>query len=273
MQTFDIHRFGKTLLWQIADRRKTATGFLAAGFLLPVVGGLLYLFSSYSIDNDAFRIVSNSYAFSVASIFYAFLVVYMLTLGTFIVSNISEKKSRINAFLLPASKLEKFTSRYIFLLIFIPLLAFAGIVIGDLVQMLILKIAIGDAYSVTNCLFNSFGVFRLDASQSAVSFFALWLVHSFMLLLGTVFRRRAWIKSALAAVAIVMVLGIVFAVGAKGILDLLYGSGNYNVVVIDAPWVSALTCLVMFAVTAFNYWVAYSIYARMQAVNNKWYNL
>lgn len=271
MQTFNIHRFGNTLLWQIADSKKTCLNFLAFCFLLSIVGELINFMSPLDFNMMSPLDITKWRSDNVAIFFYAIFLVYLLTFGTLIVSNISDKTRRINAFILPASKLEKFVSRYVFLFIVIPLVAIVGLFIGDLVQMIVLKIVTGDAYSITLCFLNRLGE-MFDSEDTCTAFFLAWFIHSFLLLLGTCFRRHAWIKSALVAVTIAIAIGLVSIVGTKEILDLIYGKHNYNVVLIDSPWVTIIACLVFFALTVFNYWASFRIYARMQAINNKWHN-
>lgn len=271
MQTFNIHRFGNTLLWQIADSKKTCLNFLAFSFLFSIVGELFNFMLQLDFKMMSPLDLRKMQANNVATFFYAIFFVYMLTFGTLIVSNISDKTRRINAFILPASKLEKFVSRYIFLFIIIPLLAIVGLFAGDLVQMLVLKIVTGDAYSITLCFLNRLGE-MFDSENVCTTFFSAWFIHSFLLLLGTCFRRHAWIKSALVAVGIAIVISLVSIVGTKEILDLIYGEHNYNVVLINSPWVTVAICLGFFAVTVFNYLASFRIYTRMQAINNKWYN-
>lgn len=265
MQTFNFNRFFHTLLYQAVSNRKTSLNYIAFGLLFAICGGLMTLATS-------FHSISPGYAQSIASIFFCFFIAYMLTFGTLIVSNITDKKQRINAFILPASKLEKFVSRYAYLLVVVPLLAFTGLLVGDLVQMLVLKIVAGDAYSVIASLFGNAVTDSFHTENEVISFFALWQVHSFLLLLGTCFHRHAWVKSVLVAVAITIAITLAIIVGAKEILDFIYGEGNYTVVLIDEPWVTVATCTGLFAVTAFNYWASFRIYRRMQAINNKWYN-
>lgn len=271
MQTFNIHRFGNTLLWQIADSKKTCLNFLAFSFLFSIVCELINFMLPLDFKMKSPFDLRKWQADNIAVFFYAIFLVYMLTFSTLIMSNISDKTRRINAFILPASKLEKFVSRYIFLFIIIPLVAIVGLFVGDLVQMLVLKIVTGDAYSITLCFLNRLGE-MFDSEDAYTTFFSAWFIHSFLLLLGTCFRRHAWIKSALVAVAITIVIILISIVGTKEILDFIYGEHNYNVVLIDSPWVTIAIYLAFFAVTVFNYLASFRIYTRMQAINNKWHN-
>lgn len=265
MNTFNINRFKNTLIWQIANNKKMAINILAFGFLFAVIGGLAGLASAYP------NAPTESYAITCDDIFSVISVIYLLTLGTFIVSDISDKVGRISNFILPVSKLEKFISRYVYLLIIVPLLALAGLVVGDLIQMLLNIMVLGDAYSLTRDLFKA-GIRLPEVANAYEQFVVLWLIHSIFLLLGTFFRRHAWIKSALLAVSLTIAISLVAFFGTKGILDLIYGEGNYNLLIVDTWWATAIGYIITLAIIVFNYWAAFRIYARMQAVNNKWHN-
>lgn len=268
MNTFNITRFFHTLLWQTAERKKKSFSVVAFGFLFAVIGAFVQFPFGTLISTPL-------YMSGVASVLAVMAVAYMLTCGAFIVANIPDKTSRINTFILPASKLEKFASRYVYLLIAVPLLALVGIITGDLLQMLVYKIAVGDASSLTLSFFNQLStnyLYKGCAETTFVAYALLWLIHSVYLLLGTFFRRRAWIKSNLLLVVLLIVLSLSVAFGTKGVLDFIYGEGNYNIVLVEGLLPTIAECAVMLALTIFNYWAAFRIYARMQVVNNRWYN-
>ncbi len=268
MKTFNITRFYRTLLWQMAERKKKSFSVVAFGFLFAVIGALVqFPFGTL--------IITPLYMSGVASILAVIAVAYALTCGAFIVANIPDKTSRINTFILPASKLEKFASRYAYLLIAVPLLALAGVIVGDLLQMMVYKIAVDDASSLTLSFFSQLSnnyLYKGSTEVTMVAYSSLWLIHSIYLLLGTFFRRRAWIKSNLVLVALIIVLSLSLTFGTKAIFDGIYGEGNYNIVLVEGLWPTIGECAVMLALTVFNYWAAFRIYARMQVVNNRWYN-
>lgn len=269
MQTFNITRFKNTLVWQIANDRKQVLNFLAFGFIFALFPAVLFLFK-IGVPS-----ASPYYVTDVAPVFVGIAAIYLLTCGAVIVSDISDKIKRINSFILPASKLEKFVSRYIYLLVVIPITAFIGLVVGDLVQMLIYQIAVGDSASIVYRLIRSLTVDyprNTGVPDGFQWFLLLWLIHTHFLLFGTFFRRLAWIKSTVLLLIIYIIFSLGFAFGFLGLLDLIYGEGQYKLIFIDSWWVYALKYMSLAALIAFNYWAAFRIYSRMQAVNNKWYN-
>lgn len=277
MQTFNIKRFHHTLVWQIANDRKNLLNFLAFGFIFALFPAVLFMLKVGVPE------ASPAYVTKVAPVFIVMAAAYLQTCGAAIVSNVSDKIKRINNFILPASKMEKFISRYVHLLIVFPLAAFVGLIVGDLVQMLVYQIAAGDSASITIAVFNTIGQSRLHAmavsgnadliASSIQVFLLIWLIHSQYVLCGTFFRRHAWVKTTMLLLIMYIVLSMAFVLGFLGLLNLIYGEGQYELILIDSWWVYAVKYITLAALIAFNYWAAFRIYSRMQAVNNKWYNL
>lgn len=261
METFNISRFNKVMLCQVVNNGKKYAMAAAIGLLAVMVPCVFHLILGDEVP---------SYPETIADVLEAFLIIYLTTCGAFIVTDLKDKNSRISSFLIPASKLEKFVSRYVLLLIALPLAVIIGVVVGDLVQLLLYSLIMGTSSSVMG----NFGhMFSYQLSNNfPVAFIVTWLVHSIYLLLGTVFRRHAWIKSNVSLFAILTALGMIVLLVSKLLLDGLYGEGNYNVLIVDNWWVHTIEYIVILALVAFNYWASFRIYARMQAVNNKWYN-
>ena len=261
MKDFNIHRFNNLMLIHIVSNGKRYAMAAAVGLLAVIVPCIFTLITG----NDP------TYQGSISDALSACLLIYLITCGAFIVSDVKDKNARISSFILPASKLEKFVSRYISLLIVLPLTVIIGIVIGDIAQLLLCSLITGNASSVMLTFLRD-GAWHHLSSEFFAAVVALWLAHSIYLLFGTIFRRHAWIKSGLTIFAALSALAIIFFVAAKFILDGIYGENNYNVVIIDSWWTTAIGYVVSLALIAFNYWASYRIYARMQAVNTKWYN-
>lgn len=262
MNNFNIQRFNNLMLYQITKDGKKYAMAGAVGLLAVMVPCVFHLILG---DSEP------SYTGTIADVLEAFLIIYLITCGALIVTDLKDKNSRISTFLIPASKLEKFVSRYILLLIALPLAVVIGVVVGDLVQMLLYSLIMGTSSSVMGDFGNMFSYQMSNNFPAAL--IVPWLGHSMYLLLGTVFRRHAWIKSNVSLFAILTALGLVVLLASKLLLDSIYGEGNYNVLIVDNWWVTTLEYIVILAIIAFNYWASFRIYARMQAINNKWYNL
>lgn len=249
------------MLCQIVNNGKKYSMAAAVGLLAVMVPCVYHL-----ILGDE----TPTYTETIGDVLEPLLIIYLTTCGAFIVSDMKDKNSRISSFLIPASKLEKFVSRYVLLLIALPLAVIIGVVVGDLVQLLLYTIIMGTSSSVMGNFGHLFS-YQLN-NNFPVAFIVTWLGHSIYLLLGTVFRRHAWIKSNVSLFAILTALGVIVLFVSKLLLDGLYGEGNYNVLIVDNWWVTTIEYIVIFAFIAFNYWASFRIYARMQAINNKWHN-
>lgn len=262
MQSFNTTRFIQTLKWQLADHKKHFYAPLSKGFLATIAPCIfsLIIYKKPLDESTIFNILT------------IFLTIYLTTCGALIVSNISDKNSRINDFLVPASKLEKFTSRYICLLFSTPLSVTIGVMAAYLLQFPICGIITGSLPTVD--LTSVWPNFTWNTTlNTAEKIFLILNIHSQFLLLGTIFRRNAWIKSCLTLIITYTTLSIIVMFGTKSILDAIYGENNYNIVLIGSWWVSALQYTLCIIQISLCYWGAFRIYSRMQAVNNKWHNL
>lgn len=201
---------------------------------------------------------------------------YLSTAGAVFVSNIQHKRQRIAEFMLPASKLEKFLVRYVHLMILIPLAALIGIAVSDVLQMIISQMVIGDSDSILATIFSGQPVVIVIGSgnpQMLDNIIIFLFVNSLFMMVGTIFRRHAWIKSNIAIFTCLIILMIVIAVVMKYSLDFIYGGDNYDIVLLDANGRRAVLYPIALLLAALNYWLSYRIYSRMQITTNSWHNL
>lgn len=274
MNNFQFNRFTNTLRWQLTERRSYLT-FTAAGFIAIAIPTLLVPLLTGTFFGDTYP---EGYAGSVSTLMIIAYGWYMVTCGALIVSDLGNKRSRISAFMLPASRLEKFVARYLILTIGLPLAAGIGYAAGDLLQMAAHQMAFGYCRS-------SVAIFAISLHDMlprlSLSFgdtllaleLMVWFPHSLFLIAGTLFRRHAWVLSNLLMFVMSTLLSTAILWGAKALLNTLSDDGIYSVGIITAPWAITLYMVALAAVIGFNYWVAYRIYSGMQAVNNKWFNL
>ena len=256
MQNFNLTRFINTLRWQLSERKGIYT-FAAIGFLLTIFPTLIFPFISGAFSHDDYELSGSS----------------TVTCGALIVADLGNKRQRIAAFMLPASQLEKFTARYLQLIVALPLAFIAGIVVADLLQMGICQLTLGDSLSVIAQFFSiDKYAGTANAFHSFYGFVSAWYVHSLFLLAGSFFRRHAWILSnILLFFSATLVLGGVAFI-AKELFEAFAASGQYRVGIITTPLTKVLYTVAILLVIAFNYWATFRIYSRLQAVNNKLIN-
>lgn len=269
MQNFNLTRFINTLRWQLSERKGIYT-FAAIGFLLTIFPTLIFPFISGAFSHDDYELSGSSTAMVITATCAGW---YMVTCGALIVADLGNKRQRIAAFMLPASQLEKFTARYLQLIVALPLAFIAGIVVADLLQMGICQLTLGDSLSVIAQFFSiDKYAGTANAFHSFYGFVSAWYVHSLFLLAGSFFRRHAWILSnILLFFSATLVLGGVAFI-AKELFEAFAASGQYRVGIITTPLTKVLYTLAILLVIAFNYWATFRIYSRLQAVNNKLIN-
>jgi hypothetical protein len=107
------NRFLQVLRWQLLLSKRQIITMMLAFFGLLVIPQMIMLI---------LKPVSDS-AFSMTMFSIVFFLVYIVTCGAGIFTNLKTRQQRINDFMLPASNLEKFISRYLVLIIAIPLAA------------------------------------------------------------------------------------------------------------------------------------------------------
>lgn len=272
MKNFNITRFTNVVRWQLAERRGLYT-YAATGFIIIAFATLLLPFLCGAFSEDYYDMSCTSTASTILAVS---LTWYYLACGALIVSDLGDKRKRISAFLLPASRLEKFIARYLHLVIALPLAFIAGFVVGDLLQMGIYQVLFGNSLSA----FAQFAITSVETFPRLSFSFGdtfgglealLWL-HSLFLLIGTFFRRHAWILSNLLVfVAATLLIGSTAFV-AKEMLDTLCGDGIYRVGIITTPLATFFYRLVALLVVIFNYWASFRVFSRMQAITNKTFN-
>ncbi len=274
MQNFNITRFANTLRWQLSER-KHLYRFAAIGFILVFIPTMLGRFIDGTFQSGQY---DSGHAETAASFLTFALIAYYITCGALIVDDLGTKRLRINAFMLPASRLEKFGARYLCLTVILPLAFAVGFVAGDLLQMAVSQAVLGNCRSAFYLcfarIFDTLPRLSCDFGDKVTVFVILfWFPHSLYLLAGTFFRRHAWILSNLLLFFLMSVFGGLCAFMAIKIPELLFDHGIYRIGIVDSSLTATAATLVFLLVIAFNYRTAFRIYSRMQAVNNKMFNI
>ena len=278
METFNIQRFGNvcTLLVML-KKREYFNIFLA----ITLFVALSCIFACNPFSGEAKETLEYAYSFfQVVGSIYVFAVVLIIVNGANIIRDLKTKQQRIDELVLPATNLEKFTARVLASTVLVLILAAAGIVAGDILQMLI------------NMLLHkgTFGSISLYATKQMYSMmetnilaienvahkpirfmFVLTLISSnaFYLLGGMLFRKTAWLKTTLAVIVISIALFSMFV----GYAYVVYGYTNYVVYMPEWMQDSWFNITLLIVQTCACYYFAYRIYCRLQAINTRWLNI
>ena len=278
METFNIQRFGNVCTRLVMLRKREYFNIFLA---ITLFVALSCIFACNPFSGEAKETLEYAYSFfQIVGSIYVFAVVLIIVNGANIIRDLKTKQQRIDELVLPATNLEKFTARVLASTVLVLILAAAGIVAGDILQMLI------------NMLLHkgTFGSISLYATKQMYSMmetnilaienvahkpirfmFVLTLISSnaFYLLGGMLFRKTAWLKTTLAVIVISIALFSMFV----GYAYVVYGYTNYVVYMPEWMQESWFNITLLIVQTCACYYFAYRIYCRLQAINTRWLNI
>ena len=286
-KTFDLHRFGMVLRWDLLTNWKSyfySIAGLAIGIILLSIS-MLYSFphSHFIVEGD----LGNYYEGSMTGFLATILIAFFFVSACNIFSNMKTKLQRESFMMLPANNLEKYAARFLMMSVGSILIMVIATLIADFVQFVlsffmtpgyhasIIGSSLRQIYeAATNTGDNPIcilaGQCKIDAALVGWSF--LIMIYSFTLLGGTFFRKQPIILTAVSGIIIYMIVGYC---GNKledwGAFD-FYTHLNH-----DNPGTSLCFAIfwsvVFLALAAFSLWASYKLFTRMQVICNKWINI
>lgn len=285
-KTFDLHRFGMVLRWDLLTNRKSyfcSIAGLAIGIIMLSIS-TLYTFphSHYIVEGGD---LGNYYEDSMTGLLATILIAFFFVSACNIFSNTKTKLQRENFLMLPANNLEKYAARFLMMSVGSILTMLIATLIADFVQFVFsLFMTPGHHASIIGCFisqiyktatsnpYNPIGIlawqWKIDAALLGWSF--LIMIYSFTLLGGTFFRKQPIILTAVSGIIICMMIGYC---GSK-LEDYFDFFAHLNY---DNPGTSL--CMAIFwsviflALAASSLWASYKIFTRMQVICNKWINI
>ena len=286
-KTFDLHRFGMVLRWDLLTNRKSyfcSIAGLAIGIIMLSIS-MLYTFphSHYIVGGD----LGNYYEDSMTGFLATILIAFFFVSACNIFSNTKTKLQRESFMMLPANNLEKYAARFLMMSVGSILIMVIATLIGDFVQF-VLSFFMTPGYhaSIIGSSLRQIYEAATDAGNDPISILAwqckadaaligwsfLIMIYSFTLLGGTFFRKQPIILTAVSGIIIFMIIGYC---GSKleewGAFD-FYTHLNY-----DNPGTSLCIAIfwsvVFLALAAVSLWASYKLFTRMQVICNKWINI
>ena len=287
-KTFDLHRFGMVLRWDLLTNWKSylySIAGLAIGIIMTSIS-MLYSFphSHYIVEGGD---LGNYYESRMTGFLAAIVILFFFISACNIFSNMKTKLQRESFMMLPANNLEKYAARFLMMSVGSILMMLIATLIADFVQFVlsffmtpgyhasIIGSSLSQIYkAATNTGDNPIcilaGQCKIDAALVGWSF--LIMIYSFTLLGGTFFRKQPIILTAISGIIIFMIVGYC---GNKleewGAFD-FYTHLNY-----DNPGTSLCIAIfwsvVFLALAAFSLWASYKLFTRMQVICNKWINI
>lgn len=248
---FNIKRFINTFVWTLeASKKELITSVVSLFFVFALV---LTLGSTTTFFNN----IEFASGFCTGLFF-----VYIMISGCWIGSNLKTKQQIIMYKMLPASNLERFLSRYFyitFIWIMGGILAFAA---ADLVQIIV-NIIIGNE---VNSSIPFIYIAISDGSEEGlpfIEFLAMYLVyvwiHSLYILGGVFFRKNQFVLTTLVNIVLAIVL-----------TKIIKETGIF-IFIDDIQTTFIIVFLIL--LIAFDYYLSYKLFCRIQVINNKWINL
>ena len=274
---FDTNRFMNLLKYEIFTESK---GF-ARGAIGLTVGLAFYFMANLYFERGLLMetplAFMNLYSnLAGVALFVGFAL--MMVAGCSIFKNLLSKQNRITFLSLPASNLEKYISRFIWVNVGYAIMFVIAVIFADLILALFsLMLGLGVHGSVTTTLFAELFESKtilysriLNPGYFSVMVCTIMLfMQSSWTLLGTLFRKNAWLWT----LCIQVFLGTSWAMAissSDSFLSQLWLSFHSTLGHDLFFWIHVIFGL---AASALMYWGSYRIFCRMQVINNKWLNV
>ena len=287
-KTFDLHRFGMVLRWDLLTNWKDYF-YRTAGLAICII--LLSISMLYSFPHSHFIVeggdLSNYYECRMTGFLAAIFILLFFVSASNIFGNMKTKLQRESFLMLPANNLEKYAARFLMMSIGSIIMMMIATLIADFVQFVFsFFMTPGHHASIIGCFISQIyktasnscnnpisilaGQCKIDAALLGWSF--LIMIYSFCLLGGTFFRKQPIILTAVSGIIIFMIIGYCGSeLEEWGAFD-FFKHLNY-----DNP--STSLCMAIFwsviflALAAGSLWASYKLFTRMQVICNKWINI
>lgn len=286
-KTFDLHRFGMVLRWDLLTNWKGyfyRTAGLAIGIILLSISMLYFFLHSYFIVEKGLDFY---YECRMTGFLAAIFTLLFFVSASNIFGNMKTKLQRESFLMLPANNLEKYAARLLMMSIGSILMMMIATLIADFVHFVFsFFMTPGHHASIIGCFLSQIYKTATDTSNNPISILAwqwkidaallgwsfLIMIYSFCLLGGTFFRKQPIILTAVSGIIIFMIIGYCGSeLEEWGAFD-FFKHLNY-----DNPGTSL--CMAIFwsviflALAASSLWASYKIFTRMQVICNKWINI
>ena len=215
--------------------------------------------------------------------------VAMIYYASRIMKCMDNKEKRISYLLLPATKLEKFFSRALFVTVGTALMILVALLALELTHYLLLPLFDLPAVYSQSMLVEVFSMRWAHASVDAtgepvyswwlmqllVWIFCLWN-HSLFILGGSFWYKHPFLKTIGACLAVTILGGILFANLAEGVFLARFSDWmqeHYQDTPQTVNGLLTIISVVFFLFTVFNWWLSYRLFTRSEVVKRKLWRL
>lgn len=279
-KVLDFHRLAMVLRWDaLSNWKKYVRNTLGLAFVFSFIC-IWYQFNMRSNGYVTYNDVKDLYLGNVSGLFMFISFIIFFFCGSRIFINMKTKASRSLFLMLPATNMEKFTSRLLYTVLGTSLMIVASWIIADIIQFVFsLFLTPGMQGSLVGTVFvkdnfdSSHFIVRNGTSVLGQTFPVGMLLlsltiftHSFFTLGGTVFRKSATLLTICSSFILMFLMALISSFVDEDVLRHLDQSIEPN----TFGW---LMVVVLLLLSAFNYWAAYKLFTHMQIINNKWFNI
>lgn len=284
-KVLDFHRLAMVLRWDaLSNWKKYVRNTLGLAFVFSFIC-IWYQFNMRSNGYVTYNDVKDLYLGSVSGLFMFISFIIFFFCGSRIFINMKTKASRSLFLMLPATNMEKFTSRLLYTVLGTSLMIVASWMIADIIQFVFSLFfltpgmqgsLVGKTFEelfLKNNFDSSHFVVRNGTSVLGQTFPVGMLLlsltiftHSFFTLGGTVFRKSATLLTICSSFILMFLTALISSFVDEDVLRHLVQSMEPN----TFGW---LMVMVLLLLSAFNYWAAYKLFTHMQIINNKWFNI
>lgn len=279
-KVLDFHRLAMVLRWDaLSNWKKYVRNTLGLAFVFSFI----CIWYQFNMRSNGY-VMKDLYLGSVSGLFMFISFIIFFFCGSRIFINMKTKASRSLFLMLPATNMEKFTSRLLYTVLGTSLMIVASWMIADIIQFVFsLFLTPGMQGSLVGKTFeelflkdnfdSSHFIVRNGTSVLGQTFPVGMLLlsltiftHSFFTLGGTVFRKSATLLTICSSFILMFLTALISSFVDADVLRHLVQSIEPN----TFGW---LMVMVLLLLSAFNYWAAYKLFTHMQIINNKWFNI
>ena len=266
MKNFNMTRFGRVLKLDFAEGRK-AMMWGAVCMLL------LYLFFFWFAWNIGMHVSAvndwdtyvKGLCQAVAGFSMMAMYIYFLITASTLYRGEQKKQQRIAWLMLPATNLEKFLSRWIYMLVFMLVGGVLTIFLADCIHMIWLQIAGHPVHSMAKALVQNLP--HANKYNPLIEIVEVYIVfvafHSFYLLGGLFFKKFHFIATSV--VFAIVFSALVWTVNSFGYRDTPAQSDPTMTYILWGGFFASITIVCT--------WLAYWLFCRWQVVTHKFANL
>ena len=283
-KVLDFHRLAMVLRWDaLSNWKKYVRNTLGLAFVFSFIC-ICFQFNWRSNGYVTYYDVKDLYLGNVSGLFMFMSFIIFFFCGSRIFINMKTKASRSLFLMLPATNMEKFTSRLLYTVLGTSLMIFASWMIADIIQFVFslfltpgmqgsLVARAFEQLFLKNNFDSSHFVVRNGTSVLGQTFpvgmFLLSLTifnHSFFTLGGTIFRKSATLLTICSSFILMFLMALISSFVDDDVLVHFVQSMQPN----TFGWLMVNVFLLL---SVFNYWASYKLFTHMQIINNKWFNI